>query len=89
MIGTNVKRLWAMKMAKDAIPDGGGFAEGLKFLSSKESIVSGAKAASEWTKNAIELVRQAAEPNPFKDSSDEEIAGELIARAERKEGGRE
>lgn len=81
-IGPNVKKLWAMKMAKDAIPDGGGLADGLKFLSSRESIAAGAKAATEWVKGAIAVVRLAAEPNPWKNATDEEIAGELLKRTE-------
>lgn len=82
--GPNVKRLWSIKMAKDAIPDGGGFEDGLKFFSSKESIAAGAKAASEWCKLVIESVRRATLPNPWKDATDEEIAGELLRRIDAK-----
>ena len=40
-LGPNAKRLLAHKMSVDAIPAGGGLADGIKFLSSKESIISG------------------------------------------------
>jgi hypothetical protein len=82
MIGPNVRKLWATKMAKDAIPAGEGLNAGLRFLSSRESIAAGARAATEWTKAALEAIRQAGEPNPWKDASDEEIAGELLRRIE-------
>jgi hypothetical protein len=77
-IGPNVKRLIAHKMGVDAIPKGGGFEDGLKFLSSREAVISGAQQASNWVIAAIRVLRQAAEPNPWKNSSDEEIAGHLL-----------
>lgn len=82
-IGPNVKKLLILKMSKDAIPDGGGLAAGLNFLSSKESIMSGFRAAREWTEMAIQAVREAAEPNPWKNATDETIAGELLLRVDR------
>ena len=85
-LGPNVRKLWAIKMATDAIPANGGLVDGLKFLSSKESIASGAKAASEWTQAALLAVRQAAEPNPWKNATDEEIAAEILRKIEQKKG---
>jgi hypothetical protein len=85
VIGPNVKRLLFTKMAKDAIPDGGGLAAGVNFLSKKENISAGFKAARKWTEQVIQLVRTAAEPNPWKDASDEEIAGEVLRRLEERE----
>jgi hypothetical protein len=81
-IGPNVKRLIIHKMSVDAIPAGGGLESGLRFLSSKESIMNGAKSATEWVKGAIEIVRLAEEPNPFKDADNETIAGELLRQIE-------
>jgi hypothetical protein len=77
-IGPNVKRLITRKMSLDAIPRGGGFVDGLAFLSRKENITEGAKNASLWVKAAIRIVRQAAEPNPWKDADDEAIASYLL-----------
>ena len=83
-IGPNIKMLIATKMATDAIPAGGGFADGVRFLSSKESIIAGAKAATEFVKLAIQAVRQAGDPNPWRNATDEEIAGELLRQIEAK-----
>jgi len=80
----NVKHLIFLKMGRDAIPDGGGFADGVKFLSSKEAIKNGWKKAVEWVDAAILAVRQAAEPNQFKNATDEEIATVLVEKIKRK-----
>ena len=77
-LGPNAKRLIAIKMAKDAIPDGGGFSAGIKFLTTPGALSTGFGVAAEFVQAAILAVRQAAEPNPFKDSTDEEIAGEIL-----------
>jgi hypothetical protein len=81
-LGPNAKKLIAHKMSVDAIPSGGGFADGVKFLSSKESILTGVRNATRWVAEAIDAVRQASEPNPWKASTDEEIAGEILRRVE-------
>jgi len=78
VLGQNAKKLIAHKMSVDAIPAGGGLADGLKFLSNKESIVSGARLATEWVAAAIDAIRGAADPNPWKFSTDEEIAGHIL-----------
>lgn len=82
----NLKRLICLKMSRDAIPDGGGLADGVKFLSSKESIAGGWKKAVEWVDAAILAVRNAAEPNQFKNATDEEIAAVIVEKIERKRG---
>lgn len=80
--GPNVKKLIAHKMSIDAIPDGGGFADGIAFLSDKHRIIEGAKAATRWVMEAIAVVRTAAAPNPFKNADDETIAGEILLKVE-------
>ena len=87
-LGPNVRKLIATAMAAKAIPTGGGLEAGLKFLSSKTNIANGFRAASEWTKQALQIVREAAEPNPWKTATDEEIAKEILDRIERREHGR-
>ena len=82
--GPNVKKLIAHKMAKDAVPDGGGLAAALKFLKDKDAIVNTARRATEFVYTAIALMRTCAEPNPWKDASDEEIAGEILKNVEEK-----
>lgn len=82
MLGPNVKRLIAHKMSLDAIPKGGGVADGLKFLLDKERIVKAAREADEWVKSCIAAVRKAAEPNPFREAPDEDIAAEILRKIE-------
>ena len=76
--GPNVQRLIARKMALDAVPRGGSMDDALNFLSSKDNITQGAKTAAAWVRTACEVVRRAGEPNPWKESSDEEIAEYLL-----------
>jgi hypothetical protein len=82
LITPNVKKLIIHKMSVDAVPAGGGIGDALKFLTTPGSIGKGWKEAAEWIESAIMVIRQAAEPNPWKDSSDEEIAGYLLQRIE-------
>jgi hypothetical protein len=80
--GPNTKKLVIHKVSLDAIPKGGGVADGIKFLSSRELISKTIRAADEWVKTAILAIRQAAEPNPFREATDEEIAGEILKKIE-------
>jgi hypothetical protein len=81
-LGPNVKKLIIRKMSVDAIPSGGGLADGIKFLTTKGAVSSGWAKASEWCSLAIRAVREAAEPNPWKESDDETIAAELVRQIE-------
>lgn len=81
-ITPNVKRLIIHKMSVDAVPAGGGIGDALKFLTTPGGIGKGWKEAADWVKSAITVIRQAAEPNPWKESSDEDIAGYLLKRIE-------
>lgn len=58
------------------------FADGIAFLAEPGKIAKTAKGASEWVKLAIQLVRDAAEPNPWKNADDEAIAGEILRKLE-------
>lgn len=84
MQGPNVKRMILEKMSVDAVPAGGGFADAMKFISSKKSIISGARTATEWVKLAIRAVREAPGPNPWTNADDEAIAGELLRAIDEK-----
>jgi hypothetical protein len=84
-LGRNVQRLIARKMALDAVPRGGGMVDALNFLSSKDNITKGARVAAAWVKTACDVVRSAAEPNPFKQSTDDEIAAYLLEQIAQKE----
>ena len=80
--GPNVNKLIIHKMSADAVPPGGGLADSIKFLTNKEAIISGARKATEFVKLAIQAVREAAEPNEFKNADDETIAAELLKQIE-------
>lgn len=84
-IGPNVRRLIARKMSLDAIPAGGGLAAGLSFLTNREAVIAGAKSAADWVKTALRAVREAASPNPWALSSDEEIAAYLLTEIEKRD----
>ena len=81
-LGPNARDLFIRRMSILAVPDGGGFADGMAFLFDKEIRARVVKEAEAWVKQAIETVRSAAHPNPWKDSTDEEIAGEILRRLE-------
>ena len=77
--GPNVRKLIAHKIARYAIPDKGGFSDGLKFLAQPDRVLAAAKAATAWVFAAIDAVK-AAPDNPF--NSDEAIAAEILRRLE-------
>lgn len=82
MHGPNVKRLIVHKMSVDAVPNNGGPADAIRFLTTPGAVTQSAKAASAWVEEAIRVVRLAAEPNPWKQADDEAIAGELLRQIE-------
>jgi hypothetical protein len=57
----------------------------LDFACREQSIIQGARAATKWIELAIRAVREAAEPNKFKDADDETIAGEILKQIAQKE----
>jgi len=69
-------------MSSDAIPKGGGAKDGIAFLSNPKAMHNTFLVARKYIENTILIVRQAKEPNPWKDKSDEEIAGEILKRIE-------
>jgi hypothetical protein len=78
MLHSALNKLIIHKMSIGAIPPGGGFADGVKFLSNSKNISNGFKDAKEWVNVAINTIRLAADPNPWKNSTDEEIAEEIL-----------
>lgn len=79
---SNMKRLAIHKMALDAVPPGGGFGDALRFLSSSAGIASAARAADQWARDAVAAIRNAEDPNPWRDIDDEDIAGEILRQIE-------
>ena len=78
-MGPNFRRLVARKMSLDAVPSGGGIASAVKFITTP-GVAKSAREAKQFVADAIALVRTAAEPNPFKTASDEDIAAEILRR---------
>jgi hypothetical protein len=83
--GLNVKKLIVHKMTLNAVLDGGGIGDAIGFLSDVDKLMKAARGASTFVETAILAVRQAAEPNPWKNATDEEIAGEILRGIEERE----
>jgi hypothetical protein len=84
--GPNFRKLVIHKMSMEAIPNGGGFADGIKFLSSPATIKEEWVKAQEWCESAVDAIRKAGDPNPFRDFSEEEISAEILKQlGERKQ----
>lgn len=79
-LGPNMKRLIIHKVSVDAIPQGGGLGAGIGFLTSRGALMNGFRSAAEWCRSAVKAVRSAAEPNRWKEATDEEIAAEILRR---------
>ncbi len=82
--GPNFKKIVSMKMAMNAIPKGGNFMDGVRFLVDKDMLISGFKKAWDWAEQSIIKVREATEPNIFKNATDEEISAEILKKIEEK-----
>jgi hypothetical protein len=81
-IGPNVKKLIATRMSTEAVPAGGGINDAINFILKPGAMAEGFRKASQWVQDALQVVRLAQEPNPWKVATDEEIAGELLRRVE-------
>lgn len=79
-MGPYVRRLVIQKMATDAIPPRGSLADALSFLSSRKQISEGMRKAETYIQAAIIAVREAAEPNPWREADDEAIAQEILRK---------
>jgi hypothetical protein len=88
MHGPNAKKLIATKISRDAVPNGGGIQDAIAFLGSPECVKQGIARATKWVTLAIQAVREAAEPNPYKTADDETIAGVILKGIEAKKGSR-
>jgi hypothetical protein len=79
-----MKKLLMYRLSVIAVPAGGGLTSALTFLTTPGAITKGAREARDWCATAVAAIRAAREPNPWKGSTDEEIAGELLRRIEEK-----
>lgn len=81
-LGPNMKRFLAVKVSRDAIPDGGGFADGIEFLLNPGRMADVSRKALEWCDQCIAAVKSAPD-NPYGDD-EEVIAGVILAQLEAK-----
>jgi hypothetical protein len=79
-IGPNLKELMILRVSVVAVPHGAERGAALKFICQPGGMTRGFRDALAWCDQAINLVRTAAEPNPWKDASEEVIAGEVLRR---------
>lgn len=80
----NMQRLAIQKASRDAVPDGGGIKDVIKLLTDPKGLAANLRAAQEWAKQAVQAVRNADDPNPWRNATDEEIAGVILKEAEAK-----
>lgn len=89
-LGPNMKRLIAARMAVLAVPANGGILDAVRFLNDRDALGRAAREAQAFASDAIAAMRAAADPNPWRDATDEEIAGGILqAVEERKRAARE
>lgn len=81
-LGPNAKRLMSYYMAKEAIPKGGGFADGIAFLTNPERVRDVARDALKFVDAAVFLMRSAPD-NPYGDD-EEAICAAYLAELEKK-----
>uniref|UniRef100_A0A6M3IRQ7 Uncharacterized protein n=1 Tax=viral metagenome TaxID=1070528 RepID=A0A6M3IRQ7_9ZZZZ len=86
-LGPNVKKLIAHKMSLDAIPKGGGIKNGIDFLTNRKRITQSFRESNEWVEKVIAIIKNANEPNPWKNADSEAIASELLCRIDEKKKG--
>lgn len=80
----SVKKLFIYRMSRDAIPDGGGLSDGISFFTDPDKRKAIMRRSEEWVIQALDLIRSASDPNPWRDASDEDIATEILRRVESK-----
>jgi len=73
--GPEVKKLICHRMSQLMIPSGGGLLDGIRALSSPESIGNYAREATTWVEKAIATVKAA--PDNSWGNDDEAIASEI------------
>lgn len=84
-LGPNMKRLLAVKVSRDAIPSGGGFADGLSLFLEPGKLAAVSRNALAWIDEAISAVK-AAPDNPYGDN-EETIAAAILEKLDIREPG--
>lgn len=85
--GPNEKRLIAHKASVDMVPPGGGVADVVGVLTQPGKLNAVMRAAAEWVATALDAMRTAPDPNPWRDADNEAIAEELLKAIERRKAG--
>lgn len=83
-IGPNAKKLLAHFIAREAVPSGGGLADGLNFLTDPERRRQGIEQAMSNLNAALAVVKSAPD-NPY-GTDDEAIAAAILERVENAKG---
>ena len=84
-LGPNARRLLAMYVAAEAIPQGGKFSDGVGFIQDQEKFKAGIQTAMDKMMQAINAIR---ELDDYKTWDDEKIAGLLVEKIEERKHGR-
>jgi hypothetical protein len=82
--GPNVSKLLTKFIAREAVPVGGGFQDGIKFLTDQEHRKKVLQKAEEMMLLSIKAIKSAPD-NPF-GTDDEKIAEEILKRIAEKDG---
>jgi hypothetical protein len=77
-LGPNMERFMIERASLEAVPVGGGMDSAIDFLLDDEKRTQVLRRALIWCDAAIQTLKNAGEPNPLKNSSDEEIAGDIL-----------
>lgn len=83
-LGPNMKRFIAHKVAREAIPPGGGMADGISVFTTPGRLAQLSRDALAWCDAAIQAMRSAPD-NPYGDD-EEVIAGAILREIEKREG---
>lgn len=84
-MGENARKLLSHFIATEAIPSGGNFLDGMRFLMDEDTRTQGVERAMENTLKAIDLVKSAHD-NPYGDD-DEAISAAILERINQRRTG--
>lgn len=82
ILGPNMKRLMAYRVAREAIPPGGGMASAIQSIVTPGRLSELSRNALAWCDEAINAMRSAPD-NPYGDD-EETIAGAIVAELDKK-----
>lgn len=83
-LGPLTKKVLIHRVSVEAIPPGAGVGAGVLFLATPGALAKSWSSAVEWFSNAVIALRAAPGENPWREATEEEIAGEILKRIEQK-----